>query len=762
MSTSTISPPSDTARIRALVAKARGRLRVQGALEGAATALIVATVAALVVVFAVRTEVIEPGLGQGLLAACGGIVLLGAILGASRRLDDELVARRVDRASGLADRLSTAIAFERTLVGASRGGARPASAADLGAVDVEDSREFMEAAIRDAVAATPRANVAAATPFRLPRDARAAAGFLAVSALVAGLAVPLPDRAPALTAAEPSFAIPGATITLKGRNLLAGVDAANAVASAGAAAAASVPANVSVFLGESGGLPVQILAWSKDEARVQIPKNAAYGDTALTAFIGTRKLGPVPFTVIDPKDQRYFSDDAVAMSEDDVAYAKALLEDLRSTAKADDVKELDEYVAKIEALLDQAERGEISKEKLLEELDKAQDELNKGQEPNQDEVNKDLAETGKELQKEKLTKELGKALAENDLQKAQEEMAKLAEKMEKGELTEAQEEQVAKAMEKAAEKFEQRQKDAEQKQTDEQKKTEEAIRKLEKEKQEAKTEQEKEKIGRQLEKKQDELKKLQREKEQKEQSAQRESLKRLHRNMKKTAESLQEKQKRDSKDESGKQEDRQKASRSMKDAAEETGKVDRDQRKTAAQKKVASQLEDLKEAMRRAKQKGAKGAKDPFGRDGKQRDFASRARGGKGSGQGWKPGAGQGQGKGQGKGEGEGEGNGGEGKGDKPSSSWGTGHDDNLTGDSTAKGGQTKDQDVTGVQGKGPSRRETILSAAQKGFASRGYQDVYGQYKKQVEEVMHGEKVPASYKYYVKRYFTKIKPHSMD
>lgn len=759
MSTSTVSPSSDTARIRALVAKARGRLRVQGALEGAATALIVATVSALVVVFAVRTEVIEPGLGKGLLAACGGIVLLGAVLGASRRLDDELVARRVDRASGLADRLSTAIAFERTLVSASRGG-RAAASPDLGAVDVDDSREFMEAAIRDAVAATPRANVAAATPFRMPRDARAAAGFLAVSALVAGLAVPLPDRAPALTAADPSFAIPGATITLKGRNLLAGVDASNAVASAAGAAAAptSVPANVSVFLGESGGLPVQILAWSKDEARVQIPKNAAYGDTALTAFIGTRKLGPVPFTVIDPKDQRYFSDDAVAMSEDDLAYAKALLEDLRATAKADEVKELDEYVAKIEALLDQAERGEISKEKLLEELDKAQDELNKGQEPNQDEVNKDLAETGKELQKEKLTKELGKALAENDLQKAQEEMAKLAEKMEKGELTEAQEEQVAKAMEKAAEKFEQRQQDAEQKQADEQKKTEEAIRKLEKEKQEAKTEQEKEKIGRQLEKKQDELKKLQREKEQKEQSAQRESLKRLHRNMKKTAESLQ--QKRDPKDESGKQEDRQKASRSMKDAAEETGKVDRDQRKTAAQKKVASQLEDLKEAMRRAKQKGAKGAKDPFGRDGKQRDFASRARGGKGSGQGWKPGSGKGQG--QGEGEGEGEGNGGQGKGDKPSSSWGTGHDDNLTGDSTAKGGHTKDQDVTGVQGKGPSRRETILSAAQKGFASRGYQDVYGQYKKQVEEVMHGEKVPASYKYYVKRYFTKIKPHSMD
>jgi hypothetical protein len=31
-----------------------------------------------------------------------------------------------------------------------------------------------------------------------------------------------------------------------------------------------------------------------------------------------------------------------------------------------------------------------------------------------------------------------------------------------------------------------------------------------------------------------------------------------------------------------------------------------------------------------------------------------------------------------------------------------------------------------------------------------------------VEEVIRAEKVPSGYKYYVKRYFQKIKPHSMD
>jgi hypothetical protein len=77
---------------------------------------------------------------------------------------------------------------------------------------------------------------------------------------------------------------------------------------------------------------------------------------------------------------------------------------------------------------------------------------------------------------------------------------------------------------------------------------------------------------------------------------------------------------------------------------------------------------------------------------------------------------------------------------------------------STEKGGHTKDEDLQGVQGKGPSRRQSILAAAQKGFAKVGYQEVYADYKRVVEEVMRSEKVPSSYKYYVKRYFNQIKP----
>jgi len=164
-------------------------------------------------------------------------------------------------------------------------------------------------------------------------------------------------------------------------------------------------------------------------------------------------------------------------------------------------------------------------------------------------------------------------------------------------------------------------------------------------------------------------------------------------------------------------------------------------------------MDDLREAMRRAKQKGNKGPQDPFNKQGKNQDFAQRARGQKsGQGQSWKPGQGQGQGQGQGSnGNGQGSGQGGD--------TWGVGHDDNLEGDSTGKSGNTKDSDVQGVTGdKGGSTRETILAAAQKGFASQGYQKVYADYARIIEEVMRTEKLPSSYKYYVKRYFAKIHP----
>lgn len=758
--------PAQFADIERVVARARRRLRVQAALEGATTATILAAATALVAVFAMRAQLIGATAGLGLLLAAGAMIAAGAVLGAARRLDDEAVARRIDRASGLADRLATAIAFRRDL----------ATGATVATTDDPDaSRALMAAAIRDGVRAVPRANVRAAAPFTPPRDGRVALGFLAVSALAAGLAIPTADRRPHFHRAEPELAPPGAKVALIGEHLGRG-DGGR------------------VLLGDR---PIEVVAWSDARIDVVIPADAALGTSTLLAQRGRDAIGPIAFTVVDPKDARFHDAAAVQLDPDERAYVDGILADLIQLAKQDRVEELEEFAKRIEQLLADAEQGKITKEKLLEELAKAEAEMNRGAEPDQAEVDKQLAELGKQLAKDQVTAELGKALEKADLAKAQQELERLANKLDPQAqaeqqkalekqlenkdlteqqrkelqqkldqlkqdkpLTEAQKDQLQKQLEKTAEQMKQQAAQQKQNQATQQQKLEQEIRRLQKQKDDAKTPEEQLDAERRLQKKQDEVKQLQKKDDDKAQSAQREAVKRLQKDLEQAADSLQKPEKQDGQDkesdEDKEQRERQ-ASQKIKDAARETGRVDQDKRKQAAQKKTSTQMEDLKEAMQRAKQKGNKGPQDPFNKQGKNQDFAQRARGGRGSGQAWRPGQGQGQGQpGQGQGNQPGQPGGNQpGQGSEP----GVGHDPNLVGDSTAKSGNTKDVDLQGRQGgRGTSRRETILSAAQKGFATRGYQQVYAEYEKIVEEVMRNEKLPSSYKYYVKRYFAKIHP----
>lgn len=210
-----MAQPIDTSAIHRLVRGARARMRLQWALEGATTATVVAAAIALASIFAVRTRTITPTAGIYLLIAAGAVIVLGAIISAARRIDDEAVARRIDRASNLSDRLSTAIAFERAL----RAGAPEQTSGEH-----ETTEELMHAAIRDGVRAAPRANLRAATPFTAPRDWRAALGFLAVSALAAGLAIPQPNRTPRVLGVHPERARPGTEVIIEGENLLPGAE----------------------------------------------------------------------------------------------------------------------------------------------------------------------------------------------------------------------------------------------------------------------------------------------------------------------------------------------------------------------------------------------------------------------------------------------------------------------------------------------------------------------------------------------------------
>src|SRR5689334_15809980 len=98
-----MAQPTDTSAIQRLVRGASVRIRTQWALEGATTATVLAATLALVSIFCMRTQTIAPGTGIALLIAAGASIVLGAAISASRRLDDEVVARRIDRASNLSD-----------------------------------------------------------------------------------------------------------------------------------------------------------------------------------------------------------------------------------------------------------------------------------------------------------------------------------------------------------------------------------------------------------------------------------------------------------------------------------------------------------------------------------------------------------------------------------------------------------------------------------------------------------------------------------
>lgn len=103
-----------------------------------------------------------------------------------------------------------------------------------------------------------------------------------------------------------------------------------------------------------------------------------------------------------------------------------------------------------------------------------------------------------------------------------------------------------------------------------------------------------------------------------------------------------------------------------------------------------------------------------------------------------------------------GEGGRGEGQG---AHSWGTGHDEHVQGGATSSKGGTEDTEVPGQDtGQGASRSEVIQGAAERGFASRRYTNVYREYHAVAEEALGKDEIPGGYRFYVKRYFQLIRP----
>lgn len=600
------------------------------ALDAATTAAVPAVAGALAVLWLARMEVLDARQSTGVLVALGVAVIVTAAIAAMRRLPTLAVAKRLDRASGLADRLGTACDFSQR----------------VGSESNPETQALMQAAIADGVAAAPRANVKAASPFHAPRDTRALAAFVTVGGALALLSF----------GPEPP---PGA-----------------------AAIAAARP----------------------------MPAPAA------------------PIETLDP---------------DDVDYQKQFVDDMKELAQQTGDQALEEMARELENLLNKAERGEMGKQELITEMERIEKKYTRAQGQDTESVVAELKEQGKELKKNPATKKLGEAMEKGDLEEAQKELDKLADKVDTGEMKPEEQKQLAEALQKTAEKQEQKQQKADEKKDQETKqaiaKKEEEVRRLQRKLEQKPDDEE---TRRTLNREKRELERLERDRDEEQKDRPQRQLERLTRDMKDAAESLKQKN----------QEQQKQGAKKLKDMAGEQRRVQDDLRRLANQKKVQSQLGDLKEAIRRAKpKKGGGGQRQQQARMQRITEWEKRAGGQQGNSQAWRQGQNE-----PGNKEGQLQ------KGNDPGKQWGDSPGPDPMGDPTDRFGKTKNEQLTGVHGQGPSRRETILTSAKKGFAHAAYRKVYADYKKIVEEVMTQEKVPQGYKYYVKRYFQRIKPHSMD
>ena len=80
-------------------------------------------------------------------------------------------------------------------------------------------------------------------------------------------------------------------------------------------------------------------------------------------------------------------------------------------------------------------------------------------------------------------------------------------------------------------------------------------------------------------------------------------------------------------------------------------------------------------------------------------------------------------------------------------------------GEATDSKMDTMDVRAEGVDNKeGPTNAEVILSAADRGFDGRPYQQVYRTYRTVAEDKIDTETIPDGYRFYVRRYFQLIRP----
>lgn len=453
-----------------------------------------------------------------------------------------------------------------------------------------------------------------------------------------------------------------------------------------------------------------------------------------------------------------------------IAMERDRLEQMRDDLAELDDPEAEELLAEIDELLEQVENREISEKEFLERIEQIEDEFFNEK---REEASKELADKLKEaaekleaeakedLEKHEELKEAVDALKKKDLDKAADSLEKLAEKLNSDKLSDKEREELADLLEKFAKHIDPDDPEI-QKLID---KHEDLVRELAKKFENSGLESDKKR----LERAKKELDKLKQDQKKKGQGQASRQLKQLRRKTEEMAEKLrkqnQQPQAGGQKPDQPKPDYQNEAGRAAKKAAEQMREQAKQKKSDDVKRMAKKQLEEMKETMRRSggqSGQGGESEQDESQRAEDMRDFLKRARGDKsGQQQGGEQGEQQGkmaQGGQSGK---PGEGQKGQGRKTKQptgADAPGQGAGDRELGEETALDSKRKDTKVDGRDAGGKSKSQIIKAASEEGFATTEYKDVYVDYTSVAEEVMDREKVPAGYRYYIKRYFELIKP----
>lgn len=506
---------------------------------------------------------------------------------------------------------------------------------------------------------------------------------------------------------------------------------------------------------------------------------------ALLALVGLAALvrvpsPPAPSPVSQPMSQRLqvlqVEPELLAPEREEVA--RLLAEAERTWDET-----LREVALEMQRLLEQIERGELTRKEAFDRLAELEQRLMEGRGGVLEALRERLRKAGADLGRDRLAREVGRALEKDDLEKARQELERLArmarERAQLSPQKAQQRQQLAQALRTAAESVQPKDEWQDQTEAERRLRQEQALREEERRlKRHLEQHPNDEEAARRLNRVQRELDRLARERQERAE-AQRE-LERLRRDLDRAAEEL----------ERQLQQMTPEQRKALQELARDMDRLQDEIRKLAQQhsgqglSQARLVLGSLKQVLRRVGRTGTGPGGGPGqgsqgsggGQQGNNpmKDFLERASG-KGGGQDADVLV---EGEGQGGQQGQqimilGEGNTpillpglrppgpmGQGSGrDRPGADGiGREHDPNLLGDPRRLDVRLRSTRVVGKEGAGPTRSETILGSAERGFASAPYRKVYQDYTAVAEEVMSRERVPPGYRFYVKRYFQLIKP----